>query len=414
MNPTPADDSPLTRLEQALVSGGLPGHARKAGQRLLDRLKSPVSCVILGPQDSGKSTLLNFLAGKAVVPKDACFPILELAWGDSTRTIFTSKDGATTVLEGVAPDAPSGEVPASVKIETDLPILKRLSLFEVNLSGPATRQSTAFDWAIGQADMVLWCTQEFLPEEQNLWAGAPDALKDHGFLVLAKADLLVAQGILTQRIASVQDVAADEFHSVFPIATFQAIDAAKQDTQVGVSALKASGGSALLAAVLRLAGQGRGADMDSALAFLSRHGRKTPPKQDGATKIQHADLAAVTTQQEAGKGVEGAAISAADLATTALEYLNCRASELRGISADPSHPDPSVILNYCGETANGLADLVAEQDIADPALVELQEDLLDAAELLLLMETESGINPAADAVTLLLQVRRGLEYRLAA
>ena len=414
MSRTLPDDSALTKLEEALASGALPVHARKAGRRLLDRLQSPVSCIILGPQNSGKSKLLNLLAGMAIVPDSARFPILELAWAETSRTTFTKHDGTTVVLDGVVLDAPSVEAVTSVKIEADLPVLKRLGLIEVGLSGSATEQSATVDWAIGQADMVLWCTQEFSPQEQELWARVPDALKDHGFLVLTKADVLMAQGILTQRLQSVQDVAADEFHSVFPIATLQAIDAKDKDATAGASALAASGGKALIAAVLRQVEQGRGADMDGILVFLARHGPKAPrkPKVAGATPPVHG--ANETTASAPDNDVAANAPSTAELASAALDYLKGRASGLGKISPDPSALNPKDVLNHCGETANGLADIVADQVTSDPVLVELQENLLDAAELLLLMEMENGVSPAADAVTVLLQVRRGLEYRLAA
>jgi len=410
MNHSPAENTALTKLEQALAAGTLPIHARKAGQRLLDRVTSPVNCVVMGLQNSGKSTLLNFLLGQAVVPETIDTPILELAWAEASRTIVTKTDGATTVLQGRGTMDASMKAIASVKIEADMPILKRLNLFEVGLVGSAADQMAAVEWAIGRADIVLWCTQEFLPREQKLWARVPDAVKDHGFLVLTKADMLAAQGALVQTIASVQDVAADEFHSVFPIATIQAIDAAKKGSEAGAPALKASGGSALMSAALKLAGQGRSADMDSALVFLDRHMRKASAKKAGTASAPGEGRVAVAAENDA----DAQPMLSVDLAVAALEYLKGRASGLASISAGPADPNPSDILNYCGETANGLADIVAEQNAGDPAIAELHDVLLDAAELLLLMEMESGLGPAADAVTVLLQARRGLEYRTAA
>ena len=50
----------------------------------------------------------------------------------------------------------------------------------------------------------------------------------------------------------------------------------------------------------------------------------------------------------------------------------------------------------------------------EEASPDVEELILDAADVILLMQSEDGEVPAADAVTLLLQLRRELEARLAA
>lgn len=414
MSATTPENLALESLEVALATDALPVHARKAAQRLLVRLKAPVRCVIIGLPNSGKSKLLNLLAGRDVIPDGFRLPLIELCWAGTPRTTYIKDDASTIVHDGLNFDAASIKAAKSVRIEANLPMLKRLNLIEVGLNGSDAEIAESVDWACGQADIMLWCSQEFSPRELDLWAEVSDTLKDHSLLVLTKADLSLAQGRLNRSIQSAQDNAADEFHSIFPVATLQALRAMKEDSNTENPALVASGGKTLIAAVMRQAQQGRIADMDSVFVFLNRHvpkskGRSKSPGREPAQGIRK-DL----NGEAADKNPALARSSISELASAALDYLGARASELNGMVISSASPDPSQVLKHCGESANGLADIVADRDASDPAVAGLMEQILDAAELLLLMEMEAGNGPAADAVTVLLQVRRGLEYQLAA
>ncbi len=91
----------LNQLEKSLVSGNLSADAKQKGEHLLARLKSPVRTVILGLSGSGKSQLLNFLAGQCIVPNDTALPSLELSWAEQSRTIVTQVDGTVESHEGI-------------------------------------------------------------------------------------------------------------------------------------------------------------------------------------------------------------------------------------------------------------------------------------------------------------------------
>ena len=61
-----------------------------------------------------------------------------------------------------------------------------------------------------------------------------------------------------------------------------------------------------------------------------------------------------------------------------------------------------------------LLDLFSDDDSGCPAADAFIDELTEASELMVLMQIESGDAPAADAVTLLLQLRRDIETKLAA
>jgi len=397
--------SVLNQLEKSLVSGNLSADAKQKGEHLLARLKSPVRTVILGLSGSGKSQLLNFLAGQCIVPNDAALPSLELSWAEQSRTIVTQVDGTVESHEGIVLEELATTGAEFVKIEAALPILERISLLDVAVHGSIDNQTATIDWAIGRADIVLWCSQVFGPEERELWSRVPDALKDHSFLVLTKADAVSSAGELQTRISDLHDVVAEEFHSLFPLATLQAIAASQQDGAVDKSVLSASGGAALIAAILKQVALGRRADIDSVVSFLNRNGAmpSAVTRSGGRSDVKRASESA-----------EANALSTGDLFSTAFEYLLERAANLTGIQSELGAEYSSDILKHCNETANCLADIFMKDEYIAAGPPELQDDLMEATDMILLMQLEEGESPAADAVTLLLQLRRDIEMNVAA
>ncbi|CAN0604852.1 unnamed protein product, partial [Ectocarpus sp. 12 AP-2014] len=89
-------------------------------------------------------------------------------------------------------------------------------------------------------------------------------------------DVLSAKKALSAKVSALESIVAEEFHSLFAVATLQAIQA---QTAAGVdeAMFHASGGSALSSEVLRHAERGRRADFDSAHMFLARYQIKDVP-----------------------------------------------------------------------------------------------------------------------------------------
>ena len=404
----------LNQLEKSLVSGNLSADAKQKGEYLLARLKSPVRTVILGLSGSGKSQLLNFLAGRRIVLSDAALPPLELSWAEQSRTIVTRNDGTLETRDGIILEELAGTDAEFVKIEAALPILEQISLLEVGVHGSIDSQTDTIDWAIGRADIILWCSQDFGAEERELWSRVPDALKDHSFLVLTKADAVSSPGDLQTKISDLQDVVAEEFHSLFPLATLQAISASQQDGAIDKSVLSASGGAALIAAILRQVELGRQADIDGVFLFLNRYGlissALTRPAQNKTTDV----AAAGNDARLINEGDDSIRLSTSDLFSSALDYLRERAADLTDIQPESGLENSSDILKHCTETAINLADIFVEDDYRTPGPSEFQDVLAEATDMVLLMWLEDGDGAAADAVTMLLQLRRDIEMNIAA
>lgn len=312
------------RLEQVLLQK-LPPDAVAYGTRLLSRLRGPVNIVLIGRAGAGKTCLADLLALQFDLP--AC------------RYSELNPDDDPAVLRA----------------------------------------------AMTQADIVLWCSQEFAATELALWTKMPDVVKDHSFLILTKADLLVAQGRLQAALHSLGPIAAEEFHSLFPLATLQAIPAV--GPQYG-AAFRASGAAALKTALQHQLVLDRRATRDSAGLFVDRYGS--------------ADAVIVVAAVPSFKS--NWAVSFA--------YLTERAPLLRDAITLPPLEKIRVILDHCTDTAAGLAALLDQgSPILDNDLTCAQE-ILSVADTMILLGLEGSASAATDALALLLQLRRDLSVYL--
>ena len=311
----------IQRLEHALQAKLSPEVAAQ-GARLVKRLKGPVHIAVIGRAGSGKSRLAELLSQQADLP---IFEVFE----------------TTMVL--------------------DL----------VSLRAAAT-----------PADIVLWCCQDAETTELALWSKLEDVIKDHVFLVLTKADLLAAQGELNATMESLQRIADEEFHSLIPLATLQAIAAnGANDT----AAFRTSGAAGLKAALRHLLALDRGASRDSATLFLDRYENFS---------------AIVTAPPQPTKPLS------ASIWADPLVFLQKRADGLRLAQSLPLAEKIRTALEHCCDTAEGLADLMGQTtQISTEDSARLNE-VLAVADTTVLLRLEGTASAATDALALLLQLRR--------
>jgi hypothetical protein len=411
----PSPETLAPRLAALLKTSALPARAALAGQQLLQRLTSPIRLAILGHPGSGKSQLLNLIAGERIIPAGAALPTVELRFGPVRRAVLLAADGREREVPFAALGTVGREAAPKVRIEAPLPILQTLTLIEVSGAGTAGEERAAVQWAAAKADMVIWCSQAFTAAERWLWSAMPDRLKDHGFLVVTKADELIRAGTFAAQMAELEDVVAEEFHSLVPVATLQGLAAMDGEAGTNRDALAASGAEALISAILGHLEQGRRADLDAALLFLSRFGSGTPEAAatpSAAVAAEAPAPAAVAPLAEAPATVPSAAMveeapAADDSVARALDILRGAAGPLLARMDEAGHAED--ILEGCAQAAQAVADTI------DPdALPRLHDEAMEVAEMLVLLGQERSETAAADAVTLLLQLRRDLSFAEAA
>jgi hypothetical protein len=361
----------VARLRAALARDALPATQKAYARALADRLENGVRVVVLGPQDAGKSALCDAILGGASAP----------APRQQTRHFYV--DGATCV-------PPETGIPTQ-SFSLGFCPFGHVQLLDIGAATDVMGWHEATRAALDFADIVLWCTDAFGSEEASLWAAASDALKDHSFLVLTKADVLAEQGLLAERINALQDVVAEEFHSLLPTTTAQVLQHQSQNTATTDAQFAASGLKALVEPVHGIVSAGQRADLDSALLFLERQGL--------------TDMPAMPSPAAAS----GPAIIDAIPFRAARDTIMARAYDLAELGFDEAEGDMSEVLELCGTISEELVEVMGTQAQTYPQLGHWCIAFQDAGDKVMLMTLENDLRSAADAVTILLQLRRDLE-----
>ncbi len=251
-------------LKDALAQGIFPPNVADTAVKLCHRLNEPVRVSVMGLPGSGKSTLVNLLLNKNVMPEGVRFPTSQFLKGEVTRAICTLSDGTTKQVNGADPHEIASMDPIFVEMQMSLPALGRISVLEVVAPADAKDQQRAMHWAAKRTDMAIWCSKEFTPIEQALWSSLPDEVKDHSFMLLTCADQLEQEGKLKQALDEIQFGAGHEFNKIMPIATTDAIASRRSDGSVDKDLMKKSGGLTLISTILRQVDQGLQATVDQA------------------------------------------------------------------------------------------------------------------------------------------------------
>ncbi|MEP1611667.1 MAG: GTPase domain-containing protein [Roseobacter sp.] len=374
----------ITRLQCIADDGACARNVRDRAQELATRLKHGVRIVVLGPAGIGKSQLCDaILSCPASVMERGQHRVFE------TETTGGLKN---PLLEGAQHFSLPFSTPHWFFEKTQI----------VDLAGQASdAENTALaHWAFQNADVVLWCTDSFGETERDLWAMAPDSLKDHSVLVLTKADVLAKQGILHERISSNQLAAANEFHSFFPVATRHLRAVQSASASVSENQLAASGIKALTDAMTSILQSGQRADLDGALLFLERHGSNQNDTGSPQT----------TTRQRQGAREDNATRGAPNQAFEAmLRRLKERAVDLSHLTNTDVEVDVSQILETCGRVSEELLNEMQAVARCDPKAKPWCLAFEEASDKIMLMTLEDDAQSAADAVTILLQMRRDLD-----
>ena len=448
MKDNAADDTVIERLEGALNAETLPKAARDYAHHLVRRLSQPVRVSVLGLPGAGKSQLVNMFLGETVIPEGSVLPTTEYAWGEVPRMVVTGAEGSAITVHGADVSALSGQNAAFLRIELPVEILRRINLLEVVTDGTEEELTSGVDWVVRRTDIALWCTQDFGPREQAIWRRVPDSLKDHAFLVLSKADELSAQKLLRKRVSSLETVVAEEFHSLFAVATLQALRAFRDGT-CDEALFHASGGGALTSEILRHAERGRRADFDSAHMFLARYstdpsGRttsRTPSRPTSrpapVSRSRSEEVVALETppapkprpvSTPPGHAERPISVAPAAKATISsapkvqnvalfsdgIRFLRRRGESLTQSVEELGEGNAKDLIENCVSAVEHLTDLFAQDESGCEATDAFIDELAEAQDMMVLMQIEDGDGPAADAVTLLLQLRRDMEMQLAA
>jgi hypothetical protein len=138
------DISDLRGRLQALLSGGsLSAAVSAAGTELLARIDAPARVTLFGLPGSGRSRVLNLLAGETVIPNGFVPPTLQLRHGEAERTLATLADGSKSAWPGLAIRELIRAEPVFVELEAPLAPLRRMSILEIGAEADPQDQRAA-------------------------------------------------------------------------------------------------------------------------------------------------------------------------------------------------------------------------------------------------------------------------------
>ncbi|WP_342077733.1 hypothetical protein [Yoonia sp. SS1-5] len=418
------------QLKQAVASKRLPEPAQERAEHLLSRIEQPVRLALMGLPSSGKSSLLNLLVGSEVVPEGVRLPSLQLTYGDEAKATCTLADGSQQTLISVDPSSIAEQSPVFVDLQLPLPALRKISVLEVVAPEDKASMHRASQWAAKRADVALWCTQGFNALEQALWSVMPDLIKDHAFLMITKADFLKANGMLEASEGTIRNTAQHEFNKIMPIATLDAIGARDDDGNVDKAALKASGGTALISAVLKQVDQGRQTAIDMADMLMHQNmdvladimtaedvpadAPKTTAKAKPKAKSK-AKPKAAAKKADTPADIVTLQPSTRDAYESAVSYIVAESQAMLKLAEGSQDGAPAKIIAKTVENMQWLSEHLNDNgDAADERLQIARNAAMDAADLVQLMQMEKSDSAAIEALSLLLQIKHELQADLAA
>lgn len=393
----------IDQLEQVLETERVPAPYDRWGARLLSHLQKPVQVVVTGLPGSGKSALIELMAAKPVLGHDPSAPVSELVFGTHERVTFEKSDGSVVTEGGVVKTCARPDDVVFARQELPDPALRERCFVEIGLTGEYQKKQATLDAIIERADIVIWCSQSFDEEEQKLWSSVPDHIKDHSFLVLTMADRQLMRGVLSQNIARLEPIVAEEFMGLFPVATLQGIAAQNAAEGRNETLWASSGGAQLMDPLQRQIKQGRMADVDQAVVFLDRLSLRMSRM---AMRAQEHEQSAIVENGAAESNQEPLSSAPdAGVLNTAIELIQQKAGSMLQELDSEGELDADRILSGCCDVIASLSNLLDEAEAEDPAMLSLREDVQEGEEMLMLFQLERGEEAALDAATVLLQLR---------
>lgn len=267
-----SNSSVQEQLGHAIAKGVLPASVSASATQVLKRLEQPLRIVLLGLPGAGKTSVLNLLLGEDLIPEGQLhLPTVKVEAGTIPQMICTLRDGTKKIIAGTDLGVLESLKPAFVTVQTDSPALAKINLLEIVAPDATDQLGKAIAWATKRADVLIWCTTDFTPVEQELWYDVPDHLKDHGLMLMTKTDLLMGQTEINARLAQIARTSGEEFLRILPLSAKSALQARGSDGNINMSAFKASGATGLIAAIKTQIEEARREAQGSAAQILKRY-----------------------------------------------------------------------------------------------------------------------------------------------
>ncbi len=258
---------------------GTPGLAevRSQAEGILKRISAPVRVMIAGEFSSGKSTLTNLLVGEQLIPTGVLaspLPPVVFRYGSSlTASACWWDGGEPKVFQTADFDALMALDPDYIVLTANAPFLKYITVFDTPGTSDPDREGEVLIELSGRAEMVIWCTnavQAWRESERHTWFQLSPAVIKNGLLAVTHVDLPSVKQGYERIMARLTKEAGPHFHSILPIDTLTALEAAPGGDVKDQDSWMTSGGEALMKGIMDLAGEIRRPDVLAARELMSK------------------------------------------------------------------------------------------------------------------------------------------------
>ena len=149
---------------------------------------------LFGEFSAGKSTLLNVLLGRDILPTRATATAMPAVWathGATRRAFGLTRSGSQIELDPDALDHGSFEDLLAIRLEDPAEILESLDILDTPGISDARLKADLIPFLAAHVDFAIWCspvTQLWRQSERAMWRSLPATLRARSILLVTGAD----------------------------------------------------------------------------------------------------------------------------------------------------------------------------------------------------------------------------------
>ena len=201
----------------------------------LSRLRGFISIGFAGETGSGKSSLVNLLAGAEILPTDQSQPQLSLValnYAEEPETIAGWWANEFNAYTGIDLQKAASDNPDFISVGLDSAALQHVSLFDLPSLHDTDKSREQTLELLNYVECVFWCTKGNAPwraSEQTFWSLVPEDLRVQSVMVVTHADAPELDGKPQHAVTRLMMENKALFQKVVSISTPQAVAAISQE-----------------------------------------------------------------------------------------------------------------------------------------------------------------------------------------
>jgi len=198
------------------------------------------SFALMGEFSAGKSTLLNLILGRTLLPTQVTptnMPAVWITHGKKECCHILGSNGSFEAFDlGDLPNMKFDANQLLLRLELPIKALEKIDIIDTPGISEPLQQSDYLEFLFPYLDFVVWCSaanQAWRQSEVAVWNAVPDDIYDNSILVLTRADMVKRTLDLKKVLRRCKAETTGKFGSVVPVAALNALMA--RDKKGGIS-----------------------------------------------------------------------------------------------------------------------------------------------------------------------------------